>query len=129
MSICGGSGSMIWKKNGIILSSSDARGGIGRILANAPFAVNTFTASEVSEGTVCFAPDVPGDIIEIVVHNEEKWILNRGSVLCWDPWVEIDSKFSARGLLPFGSDEGFVLPSAKLKKGKNVKGRIWISSF
>ncbi len=67
--------------------SNTGFGGIGkafqRLLANEPMVTNTFSGiAGKSEGKVCFAPGVPGDVIEVVVEAGKPLTLTRGAALC-----------------------------------------------
>ena len=122
---------MIYTKGGVELSSARFDGfgkAIGRAFASEEMVNNTFQGTGDAGGTVCFAGTVPGDILMLEVKPGEKWTLTRGSTLCWDPWVTISAEVNVRGIVPFGTDEGFVLPTAEVAAGKPA-GRLWISAF
>ena len=136
-SVSAGAGCMAYMRGAVDLDSAAVEGGLanaaGRAMANESFVINTFRGLDAG-GSVCFAGDVPGDILEIAVQPGETWTLTRGAALCWDPWVSISSKFSARGIIPIGTDEGFVLPTASVAPaapdgGPAKAGRVWLSAF
>lgn len=127
--VCAGSGSLAWMRGDVVMTNSSMGGivsGVRRLLAGEDMVINTFEGGDAG-GSVCFAGIVPGDVVEILVRAGEVWTLTRGGALCWDPWVSVTSKFSARGIIPLGTEEGFVLPTATVDGGKD--GRLWVSAF
>lgn len=122
---------MIYTKGGVELLSAQFDGfgkAFNRVIANEDMVNNTFQGTGDAGGTVCFAGTVPGDVLMLEIKPGEIWTLTRGSTLCWDPWVTISGQVNVRGIIPFGTDEGFVLPTATVAAGMPV-GRLWISAF
>jgi uncharacterized protein (AIM24 family) len=120
-------GAMVWKKS----AESEAIGiSLARKLGGGSWFVNRWTAGASPDGKaseVCFSPTAPGDVVAVVVRPGTPWTISRGGALCWDAGVEVGGSLYAAGIVPIGTEEGFVLSSAQATGEQ--PGRLWVCGF
>ena len=123
---------MVYLRGDVRLTESRARGGIldgfKRLLAGDTFFVSTYAApAGGAGGVVSLAPLLPGDAVEIALPPGAPLLYNRGAFLCSTTDVETKGSLNLQGILPFGQDEGAVLPVARATGSQPA--RVWIAAY
>ena len=94
-------------------------GGLKRMVVGESFFTNDFYPKD-TEGTIKFAPSVPGDIEHIELTGQN-WLLQAGAYVCHTGDITVDAKFG--GAKTFFSGEGLMV----IKITGN--GHCWFSSY
>lgn len=121
-------GVMQWMKGAVQHAGLDV-GGLksffGRLFSAEGLFLNRYVA-EGGAGQVAFAACVPGDAFALDLAAGETWKMSRGAFTACTENVAISGKFNWRGLIPFGQEEGFVLPTATSRDGP---GTLFVSAY
>ena len=112
-----------WQLGGVLKA-------IGRALGGESLTQNVYevdpAAPEGATGQVCFASPFPGDALCVTLREGVPWTLSRGAYLASSPNVRVSGKLNWRGLLPFGQEEGAVLPTVVAKDGP---GCVFVGAY
>lgn len=106
--------------------------GLGRKLAGQTFFANQYAlregAAPGTKGKVVLGASYPGGVLRMDIKPGEEYIASRGSLLAWTSGVQVRMRVKLSGLVPWGTDEGFVLPKVSLKQGV-AQGTVWLASY
>lgn len=105
------SGGMAWMKGNIEMDTNTRGGlmaGLGRALAGESLFMTTYT-SQVDNGLVTFAPEVPGKILDFQLEAGQSVICQKDAFMCAEESVQLEIHFRKKlGAGLFGG-EGFIL--------------------
>lgn len=105
------SGGMSWQSAGIEMSTNTRGGimkGIGRMFAGESMFMAHYTA--VTDGAkITFASNVAGSVVPVDVSNAQGMILQKGSFLCAQDSVTLETVFTKKFSAGLFGGEGFIL--------------------
>lgn len=84
--------------------------------------------SSKMNGILALSSDIPADIIEISIPVGKELRISRGSFLACSENVTMEAALIKKGFIPWGQDEGGILPVLKVQEGSGP-GKVWLSSF
>ena len=120
---------MSYLKGAVSLPQTKANGFFSKLISGEEVFANLYEGTSDSlDGIVAFSQALPGDIVGIEVDNVSGVKFNRGSLIAYTTNVEISSKMNWVGFVPFGQQEGVVLPTARCRDGSE-KGMVWLSTY
>lgn len=105
------SGGMSWMTDGIEMNTNTRGGlmkGLGRMLAGESIFMAHYTAN-VDNAKITFAANVAGSLIPVDVTNAQGLILQKGSFLCAQNSVNLETVFTKKLSTGFFGGEGFIL--------------------
>ena len=86
----------------------------GRLLAGESLFLNRYFVPEAAPastvGELAFASAYPGDAVVVDLAAGDKWKLSRGAFIGSSEGVTVTGTLNWRGIVPFGQEEGLVLP-------------------
>jgi uncharacterized protein (TIGR00266 family) len=85
------------------------RKAFGRWLAGEEFFLNFFTGTGPHGQKIVFSTPLPTDVQRLVIEPGQSWKVTRDGFLAGSANLIISGKLNAKGILPFGQEEGFVL--------------------
>jgi uncharacterized protein (AIM24 family) len=136
-SVISDSASLLYLKDGIQkgeLKFGDVMSTFGRFLSGETMTLQQYTGA----GTVALGGALPGDVMVIPVDPGQTIYLSRGAFIAGTPNVRVSGAFKMLGLLGFGQEEGFVLPSvtvvpvpdpANPDQEVESRGYVWVGSY
>ena len=101
----------------------------GRLFSGENFIFNKFSGTaDAGDTSIRFAPHMHGDIIAFPMQPGQEAIVARGSYVASSPNVRVSGKMNWKGFIPFGSEEGFVLPHLKCSETEG-EGIAWLGTY
>jgi uncharacterized protein (TIGR00266 family) len=105
------SGGMAWMRGQIQMDTNTKGGmmaGLGRMIAGESLFMTTYTCQS-REGTVTFAPEITGKILDMQLASGQSLICQKDAFMCAEDSVKLEIHFKKRlGAGMFGG-EGFIL--------------------
>lgn len=105
------SGGMAWMTEGIDMQTSNKGGimkGLGRIFAGESFFMITYKAT-ADDVQIAFSSTVPGDILPIDLRTYKGLTCQKGTFLCAEETVSLNTVFTKRFTSGMFGGEGFIL--------------------
>lgn len=126
-------GALQWMRGGVTRGELKVEGvasAFGRLFGGESVFMNVYEGieSEVAEQRkVCFASPFPGDILSVKLKPGQAIKVSRGAYIASTADVRVSGALNWRGILPFGQEEGLVLPT--LQASENADGMVFIGAF
>ena len=122
-------GSLITMNSGIEKAELNFDGitsGLKKLLAGESFLYQKFTGNG-NNGILLLGSNFINSVIAMKIYTGNDFRLSRYSFLACTDNIKIDMTTQSRGIIGFGQEEGFFLPTAKCVSGNY--GYIWLSTF
>lgn len=84
---------------------------------------NIYTGTTSQESKICLGPNIPGDIIPIIITPGESYTFDSDNLLCYSSNIKFETTFRFKNILGGGD---VMLKSASIINGD--KGIIWLYS-
>lgn len=97
--------------------------GIFKLITGGDAFENFYQGTTDEPSPICFASDLPGDVIGIKINSDDKYVFNASSLLCSTVNVGFGSMVRLKNIFGGGS---VILKTASLKEGN--AGMVWLKT-
>lgn len=114
----------------IKLGSGGVLSALGRAFGGESLLLNRYVAktdARDDERRIAFASPFPGDALCLELAPGDEWTLSRGAFLASSEAMQVTGKLNMRGIVPFGQEEGLVLP--KVRCVGDGGGTLFVSAY